>query len=222
MIYDCCALAAAYLNSVMPTAVRIAVESDPADEPITLEEAWQHLRIDTYGSPLASDDDSWLQNIGIPAARMWAEGYTGLSLAPQTLELVADAFPSDYFELPFGPVQYIESISYTDADDVEQTFTDYELNSYLVPARLSPAYGFTWPTARDSTNSVRIRYVSGYSLPTYSPAGFVLTSRLKIGLLLMLGHLYENREDTTALRLELIPNGAKLFLDYDRIRRGFA
>lgn len=222
MIYDCCELTAEYRDRAMTTAVKIVVPSDPTEEPITLEEAWRHLRIDTYGSPLASDDDPWLEDIGIPAARQWAEGYTGLSLAPQTLELVADAFPSGYFELPFGPVQYVESITYTDTDDVEQTFTDFELNSYLVPARLSPAFGFTWPTARDSTNSVRVRYVAGYSLPGYSPAGFVLTSRLKIGLLLMLGHLYENREDTTALRLELIPNGAKLFLDYDRTRRGFA
>lgn len=217
---DCCTLTAAYRDSVLATAVRIVTPA--TEEPITLEEAWRHLRIDTYGSPLASDDDPWLEDIGIPAARQWAEGYTGMSLAPQTLELVADAFPSAYFELPFGPVQYVESITYTDAAGDEQTFTDFELNTYPVPARLSPAYGFSWPTARDSTNSVRIRYVAGYSLPDYSPSGFALTSRLKIGLLLMLGHLYENREDSSAVRLELIPNGAKTFLDYDRTRRGFA
>jgi uncharacterized phiE125 gp8 family phage protein len=202
--------------------MKVVVPVDPADEPITLEEARHHLRVDTYGSPATSDDDDWLTDIGIPAARMWAEGYTGLSLAPQTIEIVARQFPAEYFELPFGPVQAIVSVEYTDALGVPQPFTDYELDGYRMPAVLQPAYGFTWPTALDWTNSVRVRYQAGYSLPSHSPAGFVLTSRLKIGILLMLGHLYENREDTSTLNLSLIPNGARTFLDFDRTRRGFA
>lgn len=221
-VVNCCELALAYRKSRFAFDLKIVIPPAPEDEPITLEEARHHLRVDTYGSPPTSDDDDWLTDIGIPAARMWAEGYTGLSLAPQTLELVARQFPPQYFELPFGPVQSIVSVDYTDTADDPQVFTDYELNNYPSPAVLEPAYGFSWPTALDWTNSVRVRYEAGYTLPDVSPAGFVLTSRLKIGMLLMLGSLYENREDASALNLNHIPNGARTFLDFDRIRRGFA
>ena len=222
MTLNCCELAEAYRQSRYAFDLKVAIEPAPEEEPITLEEARHHLRVDTFGSPPTSDDDDWLTDIGIPAARMWAEGYTGLSLAPQTIDLVAREFPAEYFWLPQGPVQAIVSVEYTDPAGDPQTFTDFELNSYTSTARLAPAYGFAWPVARDSVNSVRVRYLAGYSLPDYSPAGFVLTSRLKIGMLLMLGHLYENREDTTALNLSQIPSGARVFLDYDRVRRGFA
>lgn len=220
---DCCALTAEYRDRLR-TSLRVITPTDPDDEPITLEEAWRHLRIDAYGSPLASDDDDWLLNIGIPAARQWAEGYTGLALAPQTLELVADTFPEDYFELAGGPVQSVQSIDYIDdaSSPQPQVFTDYQLNIYADPPRLSPATGFTWPVGNGAENSVRVRYVVGYSRAGYSPLGYVLPPRLKIGLLLLLGHLYENREDTSTLNLNLIPNGARSFLDFDRLRRGFA
>jgi len=223
MTWDCCALAGAFRRARLDLwNTQVVVPTAPENEPITIEEARWHLRIDTFGSPQTSDDDPWLQTIGIPAARMWAEGYTGLSLAPQTIELVARRFPRDYFELPAGPVQYVESVMYLDTDGVDTSFTDYELNRYVNPARLAPAYGFAWPAARDVDNSVRVRYVTGYSPAGYSPAGFALTPRLRIGILLMLGHLFENREDANAVKIDQIPNGARVFLDYDRVRLGFA
>ena len=220
---DCCALTAQYRDRLR-TALRVVEPTDPADEPITLQEAWHHLRIDAYGSPLASDDDEWLLNIGIPAARQWAEGYTGLALAPQTLELVADTFPEEYFELPGGPVQSVQSINYIDdaSSPQQQVFTDYQLNIYADPPQLLPATGFEWPVGNGAENSVKVRYVVGYSRTGYSPLGYVLMPRLKIGILLLLGHLYENREDTSTLNLNLIPNGARSFLDFDRVRKGFA
>ena len=163
--------------------VRVITPPAFADEPITLEDAWNHLRIDTFpndDSPpvTVSGDDAWLEQIGIPAARSWAEGYVGKSLVTQTLELAGQTFPATYFELPFGPVQNVESVVYVDADGMEQTMpdTDYVLNSDKSPARVQLAYGVTaWPVARDSFNSVRVRYVAGFTPPNDSPTGFVLT-----------------------------------------------
>jgi uncharacterized phiE125 gp8 family phage protein len=231
MTINYCALTCAEWEALLATYnVRVITAPVFADEPITIEDAWHHLRIDTFlneDSPpvTVSGDDFWLENIGIPAARNWAEGYVGKSLVTQTLELVGTAFPSSYFELPFGPVQSVESIVYVDVDDVEQTMdpADYVLNSDVWPARVQLAYGVdAWPTARDSWNSVRVRYVSGYTPPGYSPTGFVITPALKIGILLMLGNLYENREDANTFHVERIPDGARSFLDKDRIRRGWA
>jgi hypothetical protein len=38
----------------------------------------------------------------------------------------------------------------------------------------------------------------------------------------MLGHLYENREDTSTFNVSMIPNHARVFLDLDRKRPQFA
>jgi hypothetical protein len=261
--YDCCALTRAYWDECL-TRYRTRVVTQPIfeEEPITLAEARYHLRVDTFeeGSPpeTVSDDDPWLQNIGIPAARQWAEGYLGEALATQTLEMVGNAFPSEYFELAIGPVQSIESVKYDDGEIAQEAYqaaydaeflisgdedladaagdaayaaaleqtmdpADYQLNPYVWPNRLQLAYGVSaWPTARDSLASVRIRYVSGYTQPGDSPEGFVITPRRKIGLLLMLGHLYENREDTSTFNVSMIPNHARVFLDLDRKRPQFA
>jgi len=226
-----CDLTCAEWTALLATySVRVVTSPAFADEPITIEDAWHHLRIDTFpndDSPpvTVSGDDYWLENIGIPAARNWAEGYVGKSLVTQTLELAGTSFPSTYFELPFGPVQSVASIIYVDADDVEQTVdaADYVLNSDVWPARVQLAYGVeAWPTARGTYNDVRVRYVTGYTPPNDSPAGFVISPSLKIGILLMLGHLYENRETTLATTLSEIPLGARSFLDKDRVRRGWA
>lgn len=231
MTINLCALTWSEWESTLATYnVRVITPGVFADEPITLEEAWHHLRIDTFpntDSPpvTVSGDDVWLETIGIPAARNWAEGYVGRSLVTQTLELVGTAFPSDYFELPFGPVQSVTSVIYDDEDDIEQTMdpADYVLNTDVSPPRVQLAYGVdAWPTARDAYNSVRVRYVAGYTPAGDSPATYNITPSLKIGVLLMLGHLYENRETTQAATLIEIPLGARVFLDKDRVRIGFA
>lgn len=226
-----CALTCAQWEALLATySVRIITPPVFEDEPITLEDAWHHLRIDTFAddsSPpeIVSGDDAWLTDIGIPAARAWAETYQGKSLVTQTLELVGREFPAAYFELPAGPVQEIVSVTYIDVDDVEQTMdaADYELNPDVWPNRLQLAFEVTaWPTARDSLASVKVRYVTGYTAIGNSPASANIPAATRIGILLILGHLYENREDSTALNLALIPNGARSFLDQDRLRRGFA
>ena len=231
MTINICALTRAEWESMLATfSVRLITPPTFADEPITLEEAWHHLRIDTFlnsDSPPAtvSGDDLWLETIGIPAARNWAEGYVGKSLVTQTLELVGTAFPSDYFELPFGPVQSVTSVIYVDEDGIEQTMdaADYDLNTDVSPSRVQLAYDVdAWPTARDAYNSVRVRYVAGYTPVGDSPSFGNITPSLKIGILLMLGHLYENRETTQASAVTEIPMGARVFLDKDRVRIGFA
>jgi len=196
-------------------------------EPLTLEQCYWHLNIDTDGSPPGSDHDDWLENIGIPGARAWCEAYLELTIAQQTLELATDQFPSeDFIDLPFGPVLSIESVTYLDdgGNDVVFADTDYLLDNVSEPHRLYLGYEMEWPeVVRQVRNSVRIRYVVGYSLPDESPPGdFPLPSRIRIGMLLLLGHLFNNRENTTELKLEEIPIGVKSFLDWDSKRLGFA
>lgn len=221
---NCCELLTAQLAAVLRSVgVRVAEYPTIDVEPVTLEEAWAHLRIDAFpndDSPpaLESDDDFWLTNIGIPGARAWAEGYLGLTVAPATLEWSANGFP-DTIELPFGPVREIVSVTYADEDDVDQTADPltYVFNPYATPATLKPVDD--WPAAYDKDRSVRVQYVAGYS--DDSPAT-PMPPDVKIGILLMLGHLYENRESNTSATISAIPDGARTFLDNQRVRFGFA
>jgi hypothetical protein len=51
-------------------------------EPISLELARLHLRLTPdEDSPPTHPDDAWLEEIGIPAAREYCEGFLGYSLA---------------------------------------------------------------------------------------------------------------------------------------------
>lgn len=204
--------------------VRTVVESTV--EPLSLDEAYWHLHIDTYGSPLGSDHDDWLENIGIPGARSWCEAYLERTIAQQTLELSSDQFPSgDFIDLPFGPVLSIESVTYLDdgGNDVVFADTDYTLDNYSKPHRLYLGYEMEWPeVVRQVRNSVRIRYVVGYSLSGESPPGeFPLPPKTRIGMLMLLGHMFRNRENTTVLKLDQIPIGVQSFLDWDRVRPHF-
>lgn len=199
----------------------------PAGEPISLADAWAHLKIDTFGSPPASDDDAWLTTTGIPGARDWCEQYIGGSIAPQTIELAAQGFPIGFVPLPFGPVLSMVSVIYTDADGIDQTMTgaDYALDPYERRAKLRLAYGATWPTARASTNSVRIRYVAGFSLADDSPQINPLPAGIRAAILLILGHLYENRENTIAeerITIQEVPMGAASLLEKYRLRLSMA
>lgn len=203
--------------------IKTVAEVAPDDEPITLAEARLHLRVDAYGSPPESDDDDWIEGTGIPAAREYCERELGRALAPRTMELVSNAFPGvavdrsvgACFVLPFGPVQSVTSVIYTDTDGVDQTIdpANYALDDYGSPSRLVLAYGATWPSARSSRNSVRVRYVTGYAPAIESPLLPVLPRQARAAMLLMLGHLYENREASGTDKLLELPLGVRSLLE---------
>lgn len=177
-----------------------------AVEPVTIEEAKLHLRVDV------TDEDTLIGAL-ITAAREFAEHYTGRAFAPQTLEMALDCFPvyeDDYIDLDMPPVATITTVKYTDAVGVEQTIpgSSYVLSLYGESRRLTPAYNVYWPTTRDIPNAVRIRYVTGYT---------TLPKAAKAGLLLLIGHLYENRQAVSTLSLEEIPMGARSLLDTIKI-----
>jgi uncharacterized phiE125 gp8 family phage protein len=200
--------------------LRVAVDVDPGDEPVSLADAYAHLHIDADSS--GSAEDAWLGD-HIPAAREYCEAYLGRALAPRTIELATNAFPSAHFLLPFGPVKSVESVTYVDENGDEQSFVDssdaplFSLDVYVTPARLSPSYGESWPTARNSDNSVKVRYVTGYVSVADSSNEYVLPRLVRAAMLLVLGCLHANRGDgltslplaVTSL-LDLVPNRERL------------
>ena len=158
-------------------------------EPITLAEARKHLRIEPFGIPLAHPDDGQIEMF-ISAARTWCEQYTGRALASQTIEMALDAFPSDDIELPLTPVTSISFVKYVNTAGNEITLSNdyYGLDDYSDPNWLLLLNNYQWPATSEGANSVKIRMVVGNTSVT-------IPHPIKAAILLLLGSLYENRQE---------------------------
>lgn len=169
----------------------------PTAEPITLEQAKAHLRVEI------SDDDALISAL-IAAAREAAEAKTQRSLMMQTWELALPKFPcgpDNGIRLLKAPLSGLVSITYVDADGDTQIMAeaDYQLDEHSEPARLTPAYGKAWPATRDQANAVVIRYEAGY------PDAATVPAQIKTWMLLRIGMLYENRESVSGVTLNELP-----------------
>jgi hypothetical protein len=204
----------------------------PAVEPVTLALAKQHLRVDF------TDDDVLITGL-ITAARQWAEVYCRRAFFDQTIVLSLDAFPlflynngtippsqmrgypyyASYWDplairLPRPSTVSIASITYIDQTNTVQTLSTsaYYCDTTSEPARIVPTPANTWPTTQVYLpGSVQVTYTAG----TYGDGVTVNTCPQTIvaAMLLMIGHLYENRQTVSELALKEIPLGAKALLD---------
>jgi uncharacterized phiE125 gp8 family phage protein len=187
----------------------------PAEEPISLDEAKNHLRIDTY-----PDDD--LVTRQIKAARRWCENYQNRAYVTQTWTLYLDRFPrGNYIEVPLPPLQSIASLSYKDENGDLQTVSfldpsgtallstdDYDIDIASEPGRLVLKDGAAWPGTSRNTQSVQINFVAGYGAAADVPED------IKTAIYLKLSDIYENRGDSGSAN----ESAAESFLDPDRIK----
>ena len=185
----------------------------PAEEPVSLAEAKQHLRVD-------SGDDDLLIGSLISAARQAAETKTGRQLITARWKLVLDAFPGPSlmqsatgvsFSLPGHaillakcPVQSVVSIEYLDMNGTTQVMpaSDYVLDAACEPARLTPAFGKTWPPTLPQMGAVSVTFDAGYGTASAVPEG------LKSWIKLRVGSLYGHREEMSVLsrgRIDPLP-----------------
>lgn len=156
-----------------------------ATEPITIAEVRQHLRL-----PENSTEDALLMSL-ITTARSFCENYTRRALAEQTLEAYLDRFPvSGVIVLPCPPLRSVIEIGYKDSTGEESILptADYLVDADYEPGRVLPAYGTIWPVFTPyPTSPIRIRFVAGY---------WELPVSIRLAMLLLIGHWYENREAT--------------------------
>ena len=163
--------------------------TQPAYEPISLTEAKKHLRLAVTDADAVAyiADDAKITAL-ITAAREYVEAVTRRALVTQTWDGVIDAFPAGLeIPIPYPPLQSITSISYLNTDGVAATFTDFTADLFANCARL--AYDKSWPEMRPESQ-ITIRFVCGYGTPGTVPAS------IRQAILLIIGHLYENTEDT--------------------------
>ena len=142
-----------------------------------------HLKVDI------SDDDNLINDL-IASAVAWAEEYTNRQLMPATWYLYCDSLPHDIL-IQRCPVTAISSITYYDTDNESQTLstTLYDADIISEPARVSEAYGQTYPATYERFNAVTIEFTAGYADADTVPAP------IKQALLLMIEHDYDNRGD---------------------------
>jgi len=190
----------------------------PTSEPLTLEEAKAHLRVD-------HDDEDTLIYALIVAARQGAEHITERALMTQTWELALDWFPcvpyrrvewkhdrllADAINIPKPPLVSIVSVKYIDTEGVQQTLDSsaYLLDSHREPARILSVYATDWPDTREQANAVLIRFTCGYADAASVP------QEIKQWMLLQIGMMYENRESVAAGTISEIPYVDRLLDPY--------
>lgn len=198
------------MSEKIVTSLRLI--TGPTDEPITLEQARLHLRLDADGSPLTHPDDTIVEAL-ITTAREYLDGNDGIlgkCLMTQTWELVMDQFPWNEIKIPLPPLQSISSIKYDDLDGVEQTISS---SNYIVdnvaknkPGWVVPVASYTWPTTMDKINAVRVRFVGGYGMATQIPTPIMRA------MYCLIGHWYGNREQVTPVTLSEMPMGVDALL----------
>ena len=161
----------------------LTIVTAPSEEPITTAEAKSQARVEV------ADDDTIIGTM-ITAARQHAETVTRRAFATQTWDLFLDSFPSERIDIPLPPLQSVTSIKYIDEDGVQQTWdsSKYRVDTDSEPARITPAYDETWPTARNVTGAIEVRFVAGYGAAAAVPEG--IKSWLKVRVATM----YEHRE----------------------------
>lgn len=168
---------------------------------LTLAELRLHLKIDGDPHP-----DDTLIAAQLTAAHEYCEHYTGRAFGVQTLEFALDDFPVGGILFPRGPVASIVSIKYINTASVDTTISsaDYMLDDYGPQVWVIPAYTTDWPEPLDTVNAVKVRYQAGsVSLP----------GAVRAAMLLIVGHLYATRENSTPGQLSTVPMGADALLD---------
>jgi uncharacterized phiE125 gp8 family phage protein len=161
--------------------IKLHMASVPLD-PVTLDEAKAHLRVES------GDDDALITAL-VSAGSRNVEEYCRRSLMVTSWALLLNKF-TEYIELPRAPVASVETVQFKSGDQtVILAGTQYILNSEVSPALLYAAPDVDWPTwGDDIQSSVRISYTAGVADAANVPAP------IKAAILLMVGHLYENRE----------------------------
>lgn len=181
---------------------RLTLVEAPGGLPLTLEEVYLHLRVDTSGSPPTHPDETLIQGLMRAANNHvdGADGWLGRALVEQVWELRLDSFP-ERFKLPLPPLLEVVSIKYLDGDGAEQTVSsaDYRVLTGDM-ALVTPAPEASWPSdVLDDVGSVVVRFRCGYepdgSPPDEEGYGANVPQAIKQAMLLAIGWWYQHRED---------------------------
>lgn len=174
----------------------ISIKVPPAIEPVTIEEARAQCRVD-------DDFEDAMISVYMKAARSRVETFLRRSLIERTLTYRLSCL-SDPIRLRQGPVSEVLSVNYTGRDNQSHVLPadQYKLVRDREPPAIVERYGVVWPLTLDEPDVVAVDYVAGYGDEADD-----IPADIRVAILLLIGHLYENREDvitgTTATELPI-------------------
>jgi uncharacterized phiE125 gp8 family phage protein len=179
--------------------MRLRLLTPPIAEPLTLDEAKAHLRVD------GTEEDAYISAL-ITAAREMVENYTNRQLMEATFEGICDDLGD--ITLPKPPFRELISIQYTTSGDVLATLAA-ENHTYLEGSEPAVVKVKKPQDYKEAENGVKVTFKAGY---TTVPAS------LKAAMQLLVGHLYENREEVTmAVTANQLPKASEYLMNPYRV-----
>ena len=175
---------------------------------LTTAEAKTHLKVDTTA------DDTYIDNL-ISAATESAQIFTNRYFINTTITQHGDTW-SDISTLFKSKVSSITHIKYFDSDNSEQTLATSVWLSDInhQPARIGLKPNQSFPSLAERINAVNCKYVVGYgSAASDVPEG------IREAVLLIVGNLYENRQEVVVGRIATeLPKSAQYLLEQYKIQ----
>lgn len=186
---------------------RPVLVTPPAITPVSLAEAKLHLRVDH------SDEDTLIEGL-IRAATEYLDGWTGIlgqCLVEQTWRQDFDALAS-CLPLPLGPVLSITSVT-VDGSPIDSSAyvlrSDSGGRTYVEfdGVTVSGPVSVTYQAGYETTPEVPEVPGDGEEDPSTPavPAKSTVPEPLKVAILLLAGHWYQNREATTEAGVNMLP-----------------
>lgn len=153
-------------------------------EVVSLSRAKEHLRVEHNA------EDEYIQLLIASAVRA-AENEMHIKLTRHRVTERFQGFPEE-FRLRFSPAIKVDAVIYIDVEGSEQVWDEdaYKLLPSPWPSRVAKTHEGEAPSQVFDGFSTRILYECGYSDPASIPEDIIAA------VLLILGHLYQNREDT--------------------------
>lgn len=205
----------------------------PTFEPVTLDEAKKHLRLEH------TNDDVLIETVIIPGVRDFAERHTGTIIPVRTFTAVYDTIFQTKFnadmgwwdgvregaisttsyanslELPLPPLVSIEEVRVINRAAESSVFddTNYYADTYSEPGKLVLNEAKLWPADMREQNAIEIDFTAGYAQDSIPPM-------LKVACNQIVSHWYENRElYEVGTILARVPVSAMSILERFKIKR---
>jgi uncharacterized phiE125 gp8 family phage protein len=176
--------------------------SEPSTEPLTYQEVKEYLRLN------GDTEQAYVTSL-IVAARQVVESRIWRPLISQQWQMQFDFHELNLLSknINKAPLLSIESVTYYDGNNDIQTLspTSYEFDLFSSPPRVRIK---TTPTLYDRFNALQINFTCGYLNAASVP------KNIKIALFLIVGHLYENRQDVvTGTQVNVMPQASEYLLE---------
>ena len=206
----------------------LKITTQPTIEPISIEEAKEHLRLD-------DDIDDIPVLTYVKAARLWAEKYTGRFFITRTVQQFLDSSAStldplyegmrsgilarpygNYIELSASPTITVTSVNYYNDSDTQSTWatSNYYVDNVSDLGRIYLRDTGTFPTDLRAANGLEINYTAGYG-----SARSDVPSDIKLAMLQYMTFAYEHRGEQEGGTPPMMPKILNTLLSPYKIMR---